>query len=146
MICIRPHFFVTTYGPIHLVSNLSVFSLRGLRNSTKLPTSNSRDLTFRSLHAIVSCWYFCKFAMALSLSDSSKSFSSALIGHTGAPVMVRKLRCLTSFGRTTSAPYISLNDIKFVALHTIMLWLHTTCGMTAAHFPFFSPSSIFLIA
>jgi hypothetical protein len=36
--------------------------------------------------------------------------------------------------------------VKFVALHTVVSWLHTVVGMTSAHLPFFSPSSIFLIA
>jgi hypothetical protein len=35
--------------------------------------------------------------------------------------------------------------VKFVALHTVVLWLHTAVGMTSAHLPFFLPSSIFLI-
>jgi hypothetical protein len=36
--------------------------------------------------------------------------------------------------------------VEFVALHTVVLWLHTTVGMTFGHLPFFSPSNIFLIA
>jgi hypothetical protein len=135
-----------TYSPINLASNLSVFSVWGLHKSTKLPISNSCNLTFRSLHALVSSWYFCKFAMTLSLSNSSRSFSLASLGHAGAPIVVHKLRCFTSSGWTASAPYMSRNGVKFVALHTVVLWLHTACGMTSAHFPFFSPSSIFLIA
>jgi hypothetical protein len=47
---------------------------------------------------------------------------------------------------TTSAPYISQNGVKFVTLETVVVWLHTTLGMTSAHLHFFSPSSIFLIA
>jgi hypothetical protein len=135
-----------TYNPIHLASNLSVLSVQGLRKSTKLPMLNSCNLTFESLHALVSSWYFCKFAMTLSLSDSSKSFSSASLGHTGVVVTVHKNRCFTSSGRTASAPYICWNSVKFVALHTIVLWLHTACGMTSVHFPFFSLSRIFLIS
>jgi hypothetical protein len=136
-------FSVTTYGPTHLASNLLVLSVRGLRKSTKLPTSNSRNLTFGSLHALISSWYFCKFVTALSLSDSSRSFSSASLGHARVVVTVRKLQCFTSSGRTL---YISWNGVKFVALHTVVLWLHTACGMTSTHFLFFSPTRIFLIA
>jgi hypothetical protein len=44
------------------------------------------------------------------------------------------------------APYINWKGVKFVALHTVVLWLHTTVGMSSTHLPFFSPSSIFLIA
>jgi hypothetical protein len=135
-----------TYDPIHLALNLLVFSVRGLRKSTKLPTSNSQNSTFGSLHALVSSWYFCKFATVLSLSDSSRSFSLASLGHAGVPIAVRKLRCFTSSGRTASAPYINRNSVKFVALHTVVLWLHSSCGMTSVHFPFFSPLRIFLIA
>jgi hypothetical protein len=105
-----------TYGPIHLPSNLSVLSVRGLRKSSKLPTSKSRNLTFGSLHAHVSSWYFCKFARTLSLFDSNRSFSSALLGHARVAIVVLKLRCFTSSRRTASAPYISWNGVKFVAL------------------------------
>jgi hypothetical protein len=143
MICACPVFSVTTYGPIHLASNLRVLSVRGLRRSTKLPTSNSCSLTFGSLHALVSFWYFCKFATTLSLFDSRRSFSSALLGHAGVAVAVLKFRCFTSSGRTASALYINWNIMKFVALHTVVLWLHTACGIMSAHFPFFSHSMIF---
>jgi hypothetical protein len=61
-------------------------------------------------------------------------------------VVVCKLRCFISSSSTASAPYINQNGVKFVALHTMVLWLHTTVGMTSVHLPFFSPSSIFLIA
>jgi hypothetical protein len=44
------------------------------------------------------------------------------------------------------APYINRKGVKFVALHTVVLWLYKAVGMTSAHLPFFSPSSIFLIA
>jgi hypothetical protein len=134
------------YGLNHLASNLPVLLVRGRHKNTRLPTSNFRNLTFGSLHALVSSWYFCKFATALSLSDSNRSFSSALLGHTGTSITVHKLQCFTFSGRTTSALYISRNGIKFVALHIVVLWLHTACGMISVHFPFFSPSSIFLIA
>jgi hypothetical protein len=84
--------------------------------------------------------------MALSLSDSSRSFSSASFGHAGVSVAVHKLWCFISSGSTVSAPYINHNGVNFAALHTVVLWLHTAVGMTSAHLPFFSPSSIFLIA
>jgi hypothetical protein len=120
--------------------------VRGLRKSTKFPTSNSRSFTFRSLHVLASSWYFCKFATALSLSDSSRSFFSASFGNTVVSVAVHKLWYFISSSSTASAPYINRNGVKFVAMHTVLLWLHTTVGMTSAHLPFFSPSSIFLIA
>jgi hypothetical protein len=84
--------------------------------------------------------------MALSLSYSSKPFSSALLGHAEASVAVRKLRCFTSSGSNASAPYSNQKEVKLVALHTIVLWLHTAFDMTSAHLPFFSPSRIFLVA
>jgi hypothetical protein len=138
-------FYITTYGPTHLASSLLVLLVRGLRKRTRLPTSSSHNLTFRSLHAFVSSWYFCKLATALSLSSSSMSFSSSSLGHDGASIAVHKLRCFTSSSSTTSASYINQNGAKFVAL-TVVLWLYTTLGMTFTHFPFFLPSSIFLIA
>jgi hypothetical protein len=82
----------------------------------------------------------------LSWSGSNKSFSSASLRHVGAFIAVHKLRCFTSFGSTASAPYINQNGVKFAALQSVVLWLHTTLGITFAHLPFFSPSSIFLIA
>jgi hypothetical protein len=66
-------FSMTTYGLTHLASNLPKLSVRGLRKITKSPTSSSHNLTFRSLHAIVSSWYFYKLATALSLSGSSNT-------------------------------------------------------------------------
>jgi hypothetical protein len=36
--------------------------------------------------------------------------------------------------------------VKFVALHTVVFWLHIAVGMTSTHLPSFSLSSIFLIA
>jgi hypothetical protein len=135
-----------TCGPIYLASNLLVFSLRGLHKSTKRPTSKSGNLTFGSLHALVSSWYFCKFATTMSLCNSNRSFSSTSLGQAGASVMARKLRCFISSGSTALAPYISRKGMKFLALHNVVLWLHTFYGMTSAHFPFVSPSSIFLIA
>jgi hypothetical protein len=87
----RRIFSITTYDPIHLASNLPMLSVPGLHKSTKLPTSNSRNLTFGSLHVLVSSWYFCKFATTLSLSDSSRYFSLASVGHAGFAVMVHKL-------------------------------------------------------
>jgi lantibiotic modifying enzyme len=132
-----------TYDPIHLASNLPVLSVQGLCIGTKLPTLKSYNLTFRSFHALVSSWYFCKFATTLSLSNLSKSFSSASHGHAGVAVAVLKLQCFTSSRRTASAPYINRNNMKFVALHIVVLWLHTACGMTSTHFLFFSPVRIF---
>jgi hypothetical protein len=77
---------------------------------------------------------------------SSKSFFSVLLGHTGASVAVHKLQCFTSSGSTASASYIIQNGVKFVALQTVVLWLHSALGITFAHLHFFSPSSILLIA
>jgi hypothetical protein len=91
-----------------------MFSVRGLHKSTRFVTS-------------------------LSLSDSSKSFSSALPGHGVLPAATHKLRCFISTGSIAFAPYINQNGVKFVALQTVVLWLHTIVGMTSAHFPFFSP-------
>jgi hypothetical protein len=137
---------ITTYGSVHLASNLSVFSVQGHHKSTRLPTFNSRNLTFGSLQVLLSSWYCFKFTMALSLSESNKSFSSASLGHAGVSVAVRKLRCFTSSDSTASSPYIKWKGVKIDALHTVVLWLHTVVGMTSAHLPFFLPSSIFLIA
>jgi hypothetical protein len=120
--------------------------VRGLCKRTKSPTSSSQSLTFESLHALVSSWYLCKLATALSLSGSNKYLSSASLGHAGTSAVVHRRRCFTSSGNTASALYISQNGVKFVALETIVLWLHTALGMTSANLPFFSLSSIFLIA
>jgi hypothetical protein len=83
------------------------------------------------------------FPTTLSLFDSSRSFSSASLGHARVPIAVLKFQCFTSSGRTASALYINWNGMKFVALHTVVLWLHTACGITSVHFPFFSHSMIF---
>jgi hypothetical protein len=139
-------FCVTTYGPIHLGSNFSVLSVLGFRRSTIFPRSNYRSLTFGSLHALVCSWYFSKFATTFSLYDSSKSFSSTSFGHGTVSIAVRRLQCFISSGNIASAPYINWKGVKFVALETVVLWLHTAVGMTSAHFPFFSPSNIFFIA
>jgi hypothetical protein len=85
-------------------------------------------------------------ATVLSLSGSSKSFSSASLGHTRASIVVHKIQYFTSSGSILSAPYINWNGVKFVALQNVVLWLHTALGMISTHLPFFSPSSIFLIA
>jgi hypothetical protein len=53
-------------------------------------------------------------------------------------VAVLKLWCFTSSGRIAYAPYISQNRVKFVALHTVVLLLHTAFGITSTHLPFFS--------
>jgi hypothetical protein len=132
-------------SPVHLASGLPVLLVRGLHKSTKLTISNSHILDFKSLHALVSSWYFYMFATTLSLFDSSRSFSSDSLGHARASIVVHKLRCFTSSGSTTSAPYISWDGVKFVPLHTVVLWLHTTFGTTSTHLPSFSPSSIFLL-
>jgi hypothetical protein len=84
--------------------------------------------------------------MALSVSDSSRSFSSTSFGHTVVSLAVDKLQCFISSGNTALAPNINQNGVKFDALHIVVLWLHTAVGMTSAHLPLFSPSSIFLIA
>jgi hypothetical protein len=112
-------------------SSLLEPSLRGLRKRTRLPTSKSFFLTFYRLF------------ITLSLSDSNKSFSSASLGHGGAPTVVRRLWCLISFNSTASTLNTNRNGVKLVALQTIVLWLHTALGMTSAHLSFFSPSSIF---
>jgi hypothetical protein len=109
------------------------------------PTSCSCNMTFISLHAFVSLWYLCKLAMTLSFSSSSKSFSSVSLRHARASIPIHRLRCFTSSSSTASAPYINRNGVKFVALQTIILWLHTALGMASVNFPFFSLFSIFLI-
>jgi hypothetical protein len=139
-------FSVTTYGSVHLGSNFPALSVLGLRRSTRFPRSNSHGLTFGSLHALVCSLYFSKFTTTFSLSDSIKSFSSTSFGHGTVSVAVRRLRCFISSGNIASAPYISRKGVKFVALQTVVLWLHTVVGMTSAHFSFFSPSNIFFIA
>jgi hypothetical protein len=132
---------MTMYGMSQEDSSLLELSVRGLHKRTKLPTSNSLFLTFGSLQDLISSWYFCKLVTALSLS-----FSSASLGHRDASVVVCKLWCLISSGNTASASNSSRNGVKLMALQTVVLWLHTALGMTSAHFFFFSPSSIFLIA
>jgi hypothetical protein len=139
-------FPVITYGPVHLASNFLALSVLGLRRSTKFPKSNSRTLTFGSLYALVYSWYFSIFTIAMSLSDSSRSFSSASFGHGTVSVAIRRLRCFISSGNITSAPYISRKGVKSIALQTMVLWLHIAVGMSSAHFSFFSPSNIFFIA
>jgi hypothetical protein len=84
-------FSLMTYGPSHFDSSLSKLSVRGLRKRTRMPTSNSLFLTFGSLQDFISSWYFYKLVTALSMFDSSKSFSSASLGHGDASVVVRKL-------------------------------------------------------
>jgi hypothetical protein len=68
-------FSTTTYGPAHLDSNFLRLSMRGLRKRTRWPALNSLVLTFKSLHALVLSWYFCKLAIALSLFGSNRSLS-----------------------------------------------------------------------
>jgi hypothetical protein len=138
-------FSVTMYGIVHLASNFPALSVLGLCISTKFPRSNSHGLTFGSLHALVCSWYFYKFTTALSLSDSSWSFSSTSFGHGTVSVAVCRLRCFISSGNIASVPYINRKGVKFVAPQTVVLWLHTVVGMTSTHFPFFSPSNIFLL-
>jgi hypothetical protein len=132
--------------PVHLGSNFPVLSVLGLRRSTKFSRSNSHGLTFGSLHALVYSLYFSKFTTTLSLSDSSRSFSSTSFGHGTIYVAVCRLWCFISFGNIASPPYISQKGVKFIALQTVVLWLHTTVGITSDHFSFFSPSNIFFIA
>jgi hypothetical protein len=110
--------------------------VRGLHKRTKSPTSSSRSLTFGSLHTLVSSWYLCRLAIALSLSSSNKSLSSTSLGHVGT---------FADVSNTASTSYISQNGVKFGALETVVLWLHTALGMTFNYLPFFSHSSIFLI-
>jgi hypothetical protein len=65
--------------------------MRGLRWRTSLPTSKSLFLTFGFLQDLVSSCYFCKFATALSLFYSNKSFSSTSLGHGTTSAFVRRL-------------------------------------------------------
>jgi hypothetical protein len=95
--------------------------VRGLRRRMRLSTSKSFFLTFRSLQDLVSSWYLCRLATALSLSDSNKSFSSDLLGHGGTFVVMRKLWCLISSGSTASSSNNSQNGMKLVALRTVVL-------------------------
>jgi hypothetical protein len=103
-------------------------------------------LTFESLHALVCSWYFSKFTTSLSLSDSSRSFPSISFGHGTVSIAVHRHQCFISSSNIASAPHISQNVVKFIAIQTMVLWLHTVVGMTSTHFPFFSPSNIFFIA
>jgi hypothetical protein len=82
----------------------------------------------------------------LSLSGSNKSLSSASVGQGGVSVAVRRLRCLVSSSSTTLAQNNNRKGVKFVALETIVLWLHTAFDKILAHLPFLSPSRIFSIA
>jgi hypothetical protein len=138
-------FSITTYGPVLLASNFLVLSVLGLHRSTKFPGLNSRGLTFASVDTLVYSWYYSKFTTSLSLSNLNKLFSSASFGHGTVSVVVHKLWCFISSGNIAFVPYINKKGVKFVALQTVVLWLHTVVGMTSAHFPFFSPSNIFLI-
>jgi hypothetical protein len=61
------------------------------------------------------------------------------------PLLCASFGCFISSDSTASAPNNNQNQVKLVALQTVVLWLHTALGMTSAHLPFFSPSSIFLI-
>jgi hypothetical protein len=136
-------FSITMYGPVHLGSNFPVPLVLGLRRSTRFPRLNSRSLTFGSL---VYSWYFSKFTTAFSLSDSSKSFSSASFGHGTISVAIRRIQCFISSENIAYAPHINRKGVMFVTLQIVVLWLHTAVGMTSAHFSFFSPSNIFIIA
>jgi hypothetical protein len=73
---------------------------------------------------------------ALSLYDSNKSLSSALLGKGLASGIVQELLCLISSGVTASALNNSQNGEKFVALEANVVWLHSAFGITLAHFPF----------
>jgi hypothetical protein len=111
-----------------------MFSMWGLRKSTRFPTFNCFSLTFGSLHALVSSWYFSRFVTALSLSDSIKFFSSASLGHGVLSAATCKLRCLILSDSIAYVLYINQKGVKFVALQTIVLWLYTSIGMASAHF------------
>jgi hypothetical protein len=97
----------------------------------------------------LSCWYWILFSWPsgpskiLSRLDTSANWlppwacltpanlSLRLrLGHDGASVVVHRLWCLISSGNTTSTPNSNLNGVKLVALQTVVLWLHTTLGMT----------------
>jgi hypothetical protein len=80
------------------------------------------------------------------LNPAGVSLQLHLGTHAGASIAVHKLLRFTSSGSTASAPYINRNGVKFVALHIVVLRLQIVVGMTSAQLPFFSPSSIFLIA
>jgi hypothetical protein len=127
--CLLPHMVLSTwlqtcsYSQYGGFAKVSDFLHRIL---AVLPSSLSRSLSLPDI--------FCKFATALSLSDSSRSFSSASFGHTVVSVAVHKLQCFISSGSTGSAPYVNQNSVKFVALHSVVLWLHTTVGMTCQKF------------
>jgi hypothetical protein len=95
--------------------------VRGLRKRTKLPMLKSLFLTFGSLHFLASSLYLYRLVIALSLSDSSKSFSSASLGHGGASAVIHRLWCLISFGSIASALNNNRNGVKLVALQTIVL-------------------------
>jgi hypothetical protein len=65
--------------------------MRGLRERTKLPTSNSLFLTFVFFQFLISSCYLRRLVTALSLSSSNKYFYSALLGHDGASDVVHRL-------------------------------------------------------
>jgi hypothetical protein len=104
MICARSCLFCYNIRSNPLGLKLAGVLSAGASQKYQVAHAESCNLTFGSLHAPMSSWYFCKFATALSLSDTSRSFSSPLLGHAGATVVVRKLRCFTFSGRTASTP------------------------------------------
>jgi hypothetical protein len=83
--------------------------------------SKSLFLTFESLQFLVSSCYLCRLVTVLSLCNSNKSFSSASLGHGGASAVVHRLWCLISSGSTASAPNNNWNEVKLVALQTVLL-------------------------
>jgi hypothetical protein len=117
-------FSITTYGHVHLGSNYPAFSVLGLRRSNRFPRSNSHNLTFGFVHALVCSEYFFQVYIAISLSYSSRSFSSASFGHGIVFVAIHRLRCFISSVNIASAPYISRKGVKFVALQIVVLWIH----------------------
>jgi hypothetical protein len=110
MVCVGPRLFYyyiwSNPFSLQLVSALGA----GVSQSTRLPTTSSHNLTFEYLHALVSSWYFYKFATAFSLCDSSRSFSLASFGHTVSyPVFMPKPSTHRMHDPESIVPHIRLN-------------------------------------
>jgi hypothetical protein len=99
-------FSAATYVPTDLDSNFSELFVHRFCKRTKSPTSSSRSLTFESLHALVSSWYLCRLAIALSLSGFNKSLPPASLGHAQSSAVVCMLRCFTSSSHTASVEMV----------------------------------------
>src|SRR6185437_8298480 len=106
---------------------------------TQSPSPISLLVTFLFRHFLVSSWYASKFSEACRMSSSvrSASIEGSMLFRT------LTLLCLSSSGLMASAPYSSLNEVNFVALHSVVLWDQITFGSSSTHLPFFSPNRHF---